>query len=1147
MPASQMSEVIQQLRRAGLLPDAAHLTDGQLLESFVRHREAAALEALVRRHGPMVWGVCRRVLGDCPDAEDAFQATFLVLLRKAASIRTNPGNWLYGVAHQTALKARASRAKRRLRERSVTQMPEPAVTEKDRWNDIQTLLDQEVSRLPEKYRTVIVLCELEGKTLRDAARQLGCPEGTAASRLARARTMLAKRLARHGLAVSGGTLAAVLAPKAATASVPVPVLSATLKAVTKIAAGQAAATGLVSAQVAALTEGVVRAMLLNKLAKVTAVVLLLAALAAGAALTGPETSRGKPPAKTQPLETKAPGRQGEPVQQPRDRLARQDRYGDKLPEGALARLGTVRFRHDDWVSDVAIAPDGETLAAAAGKAISLWDPATGKRRRLLTVPGTWFRCLAYSPDGRMLAAGGGDNQIYLWDLTSGKVVRRLQGHRPSNAWDGIHRVVFCKGGQRLISSGADGTIRLWDMKTGKEVRQFQGHQGVVSALALSEDGRALAAASNRADEGGEVLVWDVATGNRLRRLPHPHQVWAVALSRDGKTLATGSGEIGKPGEIRLFRVDTGKLIRSWHAHRHWVWAVAFAPDGRSLASGGYEGTVRRWQVPSGRPLGQPFVHRWQVKTIRFSRDGKSLVTSGAGNTLHVWDVAAGKERQVFAGHQNWIASLAFSPDGRVLAAGSGGFGFRLWDLASRRERYRAAWHTGNIVAFGPGGQSVTCASYLGKVLTFRAANGQELRRAKIKGGQVSSVAYAADGRTLAVGGADRRIRIWDLAQVRGPDKTGTGLLKFRSPVPVLSGPLREIRSWQPAHRLIDRLALSPDGKILASAGMDAVIVQLWDVSTGKELRTLKHPGAVECLAFSPDGKTLVAGVIQGRSLHLWETATGRERRVIPVEDFVTSVEFSPDGKWLATASNGTFISVSPDGRPQEDADQSKVAVWSLAAGKIIHRFASPQGGVRAIAFSPDGMRLASGGNDTTILLWDLTRLRQRQPAPPALSARELDALWADLAGADAARAYRAIWALAGAPPQAVALLGNRLRPITAADPKRVGPLLADLDSPRFAVRRRAERELAKLGDSAEPALRTALAGTPSVEVRQRIEQVLRKLGRQRLRYGRALEVLELLGAAEAGPSLKRLAKGASGASLTREAKVSLQRLAREAR
>jgi RNA polymerase sigma factor (sigma-70 family) len=278
MPTSAINGVIQYLRST-LVPEGAHLTDAQLLECFVSRREPAALEALVRRHGPMVWGVCHRVLGNHHDAEDAFQATFLVLVRKAASVhpRAKVGNWLYGVAHQTALKARATRAKRKLREAQVTDMAEPAVIKKDAWRDLQAVLDLELSRLPEKYRTVIVLCDLEGKTGKEVARELTLPQGTVASRLARARVMLAKRLARHGLTVSCGTLATVLYGKAASASVPGSVMAFTIKAVTSMAAGQAA-TGLVSTKVAALIEGVMKGMLMTKL-KITAVLVVILAIA----------------------------------------------------------------------------------------------------------------------------------------------------------------------------------------------------------------------------------------------------------------------------------------------------------------------------------------------------------------------------------------------------------------------------------------------------------------------------------------------------------------------------------------------------------------------------------------------------------------------------------------------------------------------------------------------------------------------------------------------------------------------------------------------------------------------------------------------------------------------------------------------------
>jgi RNA polymerase sigma factor (sigma-70 family) len=307
MAISQMSEVIHHLRRALLLRDGAGLTDGQLLEDYISQRDEAALAALVQRHGPMVWGVCRRVLSNYHDAEDAFQATFLVLVRRAASIGSPEllANWLYGVAHQTAIKARATVAKRKARERQATEMPEPAVVEQDLWNDLQPLLDQELSRLPDISRVVIVLCDLEGKTRKEAARHLGLPEGTVGSRLARARVLLAKRLTERGATLTGGALAAVLAQNVVSAGVPASVASNTISAAGSFAAGHGAATGLVSGKVAALTEGVLKTMMMSKLKAVVALVLVLGFLGTGATVLTlrSATARDKPPIAKAPQST----------------------------------------------------------------------------------------------------------------------------------------------------------------------------------------------------------------------------------------------------------------------------------------------------------------------------------------------------------------------------------------------------------------------------------------------------------------------------------------------------------------------------------------------------------------------------------------------------------------------------------------------------------------------------------------------------------------------------------------------------------------------------------------------------------------------------------------------------------------------------
>ena len=283
MATGKDNSLIRHLRRAALLHEAGDMTDGQLLERFLVMHEEAAFEVLLRRHGPMVQGVCRRILCHVQDVEDAFQATFLVLIRKGPSLlpRHTLGNWLYGVAYHTALKARAAGWKRRAKEKQAAAMSRPQTSMEDRENDLLPLLDRELERLPDKYREAVVLCELEGKTREEAAQQLGVPVGTLSGRLTTARRMLAQRLRRRGLTLSGAALATVLAPDVASACVPPALISSTLKAAAALATGQAT-VAVVSSEVAALMHGTLKSMLLAKLKLTTAVLLTVATLGGSA-------------------------------------------------------------------------------------------------------------------------------------------------------------------------------------------------------------------------------------------------------------------------------------------------------------------------------------------------------------------------------------------------------------------------------------------------------------------------------------------------------------------------------------------------------------------------------------------------------------------------------------------------------------------------------------------------------------------------------------------------------------------------------------------------------------------------------------------------------------------------------------------------
>jgi RNA polymerase sigma factor (sigma-70 family) len=303
MANAQLEHVVRYARAVARAHDGP-LTDGQLLECFIARREEAAFAALVHRHGPMVLGVCRRVLDHAHDADDAFQATFLLLVRKAASVtpRERVGNWLYGVAYRTALKARTLAAKRRDRELRVPARAAPPPADDLLLRELRAVLDHELSRLPEKYRAPLVLCDLEGKCRKDVARQLCLNEGTLSSRLAAARKLLAKPLARRGLLPTGATLGAVLATGPASAAVPPRLLQSTILLAAK-------PTTALPPNVAALTHGVLTAMFFQKLQIIAVALLTFAALGLGAGLFLSQAVADKPAAATDKPE-RGPGVRG---------------------------------------------------------------------------------------------------------------------------------------------------------------------------------------------------------------------------------------------------------------------------------------------------------------------------------------------------------------------------------------------------------------------------------------------------------------------------------------------------------------------------------------------------------------------------------------------------------------------------------------------------------------------------------------------------------------------------------------------------------------------------------------------------------------------------------------------------------------------
>jgi RNA polymerase sigma factor (sigma-70 family) len=1116
--AANAAQLVHHLRRLADSSVMGAAADAVLLERYIQRRDEDAFAILVARYGPMVLRLCRRVLPDAHAAEDCLQATFLVLARNAASVRRRDSlaTFLYGVAYRVAHKARLARLRRQREKPLLADQapadPHPSPLDELTGRELLTVLDQEVQRLPQRYRLPVILCCLEGRTREEAASQLGWSAGSLKGRLERGRATLHARLARRGLSLSAA-LAAVEVSRGV-ASAGTPALAAAMVRAAAFAAGPTWAAA--PAHVVALAKGAFPAGM-TRLVSAAVLLLTVGVFAAGTGLLVRQTPGAGPVGALGPSAGAGkPNAQGPKQAQ-----------GEPLPAGAVARMGSVRFCSGTTVHSVAFSPDRKTLASGnAHGTVSVWEVATGKEIRVLQGRQGAVVSAAFSSDGKLLAARCMDGDIFLWETSTWKQARRIDAppatfppsHTGSTAW--AFRIAFSPDGKSLAAAagdltGRDNEIRLWDVGTGKECRRFRGHQGAVRSFAFAPDGKTLASAG----DDKTVRLWSPDTGKQLLLLQHRGKVASLAYSPDGKTLASGEDD----RLIHFWSVAAGNELRQTKASG-LVKSIVFI-DEQTLAWGDEKGEIHLVDGKSGKELRRMVRHEYGVSDLCRSPDGKTLASVGDGqdHAVHLWQIDTGKKLSPPPdAHQGRVESVAFSPDGKTLVSAGGDATVRFWDPLTGKERRRSGGKFGHMthaVAFSPDGKTLVVAADGGQTLQFlEPTSGKELRLIKNPAsGWFTSVAFSPDGKTLLAGGNRfdgqwRGFFLWDAT-------TGKELRQFR-------GHTDNVKS----------VAFSPDGKMAASGGEDRT-VRLWETATGKPLRRLTgHRHWVETVAFSADGETLVSA--DARSICFWSPATGKELRRLECEAGVSTVAFGPDGKTLASGEYDPALR------------GSVVCLREVATGKEIRRWAGHRNGVSSLAFSPDGRALASGAWDTVILVWDVTGLGKtdRRPATP-LVRKELEELWGHLAGADVPRAYRAVWRLGSAPGQAVAFLRDRLPPVPAADARRIARLVSDLDSEQFAVREAATTDLEKLGTAAELSLRKVFASRPSLEVHDRVKRLLQKLegaaqSAERLRTSRALQALEHMGDPEARRVLARLAGGAAEVWQTREAKAALQRVDR---
>ncbi|HEX4613098.1 MAG TPA: sigma-70 family RNA polymerase sigma factor, partial [Urbifossiella sp.] len=669
-----------------------HRTDADLLRAYTAGADGGVFAALVRRHGPVVLAVCRRALGNAPDADDAFQAVFLRLARRGEAIRDPLAlpAWLHRVAVRVARRALARR-------RPITAVREDLADPADPlggvvWRDLRRVLDEELDRLPEQLRAPVVLCLLDGLTRDEAAARLGCSLNTVRRRVEAGRELLRARLTRRGVGPAAVALAAL---DAAGLRAAVPAALAAAAAGLGAAGAPAPASPAVSALAAVAPP---------RLAWAAAVLSVL--LAAGGVVVVATPGQPAPRPESAPIAAPAPPA---PV------------AAADLPRGAVRRFADERFRHPDYVAAATVSADGRRVATVSPNLLQIADLDTGLPTRRIPFPEDGYGYystpgLAFSPDGRFVACVLSDKLTAAWEVDTGREVLRLAERK--------HGYALCQftADGKLLLQDSD-RLRLLDIPSGKEV----GARPVGGVARLTRDAATFAKVEK---EREWVVLGDTATGRVSHRL-------AVSTAADGNE----NGLAFSPDGRRLAVVHDRREVQVWDAAAGAktaafplpegavvkgdpLYTVGFSADGEAVMFGTSTGVVHRWRVGTGAELPALRVpHGRKVCLMYPTADGRTVVTADASGAVTRWDSTTGARAGAAAGYTRPVYAAVVPPGGQLVIADRSGR-IDLWDMKTGAviRPVAAAGRAVTALDASPDGQSAVVGGEDGAVRVVRLAD-----------------------------------------------------------------------------------------------------------------------------------------------------------------------------------------------------------------------------------------------------------------------------------------------------------------------------------------------------------------------------------------------------------------------------------------